>query len=343
VPSKEGTQSTNHKAQGTLVGITYDLREDYIKAGYSAEETAEFDHISTINAIDEALKNLSYGTTCIGNIKSLTAKLAAGERWDMVFNICEGMHGLGREAQVPALLDAYNIPYTFSDALVLALTLHKSFTKNIIRDNGLATPDFFLVRSISDVEKINLPYPLFAKPVAEGTGKGITASSKIKDSSQLREICAQLLNKFKQPVLVETFLPGREFTVGITGTGEKAEVLGVMEIILNKNAEKEVYSFDNKENYQGRVEYELAGGKIAEECGKLALAAWDILGCRDAGRIDVKLDCAGIPNFLEVNPLAGLRPIHSDLAIICDLQKIPYIDLIRKIMDSAMVRMEKVG
>jgi len=321
-----------------LIGITYDLREDYLRAGYSPEETAEFDHIETINAIDDSLKNLGFRTERIGNIKSLIQKLALGESWDLVFNIAEGMLGTAREAQVPSLLDAYGIPYIFSDPLVLTLALHKAFAKNIVRDSGIATPDFFLLKDIADVEKIDLSFPLFAKPVAEGTGKGISASSKIYNHRQLREVCERLLREFAQPVLVENFLPGREFTIGITGTGKKSEILGVMEIILNENAEKEVYSFDNKENYQARVEYKIATGKIEEECRDLALKVWHILSCRDSGRIDVKLDEEGRPNFLEVNPLAGLRPIHSDLAIICELQKMPYIELIQRIMNSALER-----
>ena len=216
----------------TVVGITCDLREEYLAQGFSEEEAAEFDRPDTIEAIEQALRGLGYRTDRIGNIKSLASRLVSGHRWDIVFNIAEGLHGSGREAQVPALLDAYGIPYTFSDALVLSLTLHKGFTKRVIRDLGIPTPDFVVVESEADIQKVDLPFPLFVKPVAEGTGKGITAASKIAAVGDLKGVCRYLLAKFKQPVLVETFLPGREFTVGIVGTGPQAAALGVIEVIL---------------------------------------------------------------------------------------------------------------
>jgi len=160
------------------IGITYDLRDDYLAEGYSAEETLEFDRADTIDAIEQTLQYLGYPTVRIGNIKSLIKRLAAGDRWDMVFNIAEGLEGLGREAQVPALLDAYKIPYTFSDPLILSLTLHKGMTKHVIRDLRIPTPDFVVIEKKGDIDKIALPFPLFAKPVAEGTSKGITAASR---------------------------------------------------------------------------------------------------------------------------------------------------------------------
>src|SRR5450759_2110927 len=196
------------------IGITYDLRDDYIAEGYTEEETAEFDHPRTIDAIEEALRDLGYETDRIGHIRALTLRLVAGDRWDLVFNIAEGLRGFGREAQVPALLDAWEIPYTFSDPLVLSLTLHKGLTKRVIRDLGIPTPDFAVVETPEEMAAVALPFPLFAKPVAEGTGKGVTAASKIVDPVGLDRVCRELLAVFRQPVLVETFLPGREFTVG---------------------------------------------------------------------------------------------------------------------------------
>jgi D-alanine-D-alanine ligase len=148
-----------------IIGLTYDLRQEYLDAGYSEEQTAEFDRPDTIVAIDLALIQMGFQTQRIGNIKSLVQRLAAGERWDMVFNICEGMFGLGREAQVPALLDAYQIPYTFSGPLVLALSLDKALTKSVLRTMGVATPDFAVVGMPEDIAAVNLPFPVFAKPL----------------------------------------------------------------------------------------------------------------------------------------------------------------------------------
>jgi len=324
-----------------LVGLTYDLRSDYLKEGYTEEETAEFDAEVTIEAIESTLNDLGYKTQRIGNVKALIRSLYEGKSWDMVFNICEGMYGIGREAQVPAILDAYSIPYVFSDPLVLALTLHKGHTKRVIRDVGIPTADFEIVGSLKDIEHVNLPYPLFVKPVAEGTGKGIDSKSKVLNPTQLLESCSHLLNRFNQSVLVETYLPGREFTVGIVGTGEKARVVGVMEIVVTERATEQVYSFNTKENWHGIVEYPMATGEVHDICAETALRAWRALDCRDGGRIDLKMDQNGIPNFIEVNPLAGINPEHSDLPMLARKNGVSYNQLMGMIMDSAVERLKR--
>jgi D-alanine-D-alanine ligase len=321
------------------VGITYDLRNDYLAMGFGEEETAEFDRPGTIDAIDETLRHLGYETDRIGNLMTLVQRLAAGDRWDMVFNIAEGLRGFGREAQVPALLDAYDIPYTFSDPMVLSLTLHKGMTKRVVRDLGIPTPDFDVVEADSDVEMMDLPFPLFTKPVAEGTGKGITGASRVETREELLPLCQRLLRTFNQPVLVETFLPGREFTVGITGTGRDATAIGVMEVVLLEPAESFVYSYVNKEECEERVEYRLVNDKMAQKAKEVALAAYRGLGCRDAGRVDLRSDANGMPNFLEINPLAGLHPEHSDLPILNKLAGSTYLDLMGRIMESAKMRL----
>src|SRR5512135_3443527 len=135
----------------TRVGMTYDLRTDYLEEGYSEEQTAEFDQPATIDAIEETLGSLGYRTERIGHIRALAKRLVAGERWDLVFNIAEGLRGFGREAQVPALLDAYDIPYTFSDPLLLTLPLHKGMTKRVIRDLGIPTPAFAVIGSPEEI------------------------------------------------------------------------------------------------------------------------------------------------------------------------------------------------
>ena len=320
------------------IGITYDLRADYLQAGYSEEDTAEFDRPDTIAALSDALGALGHEPAPIGNIRQLAARLVAGERWELVFNITEGLHGFGREAQVPALLDAFGIPYTFSDPLTAALTLHKGMTKRVVRDIGLATADFTVVETESEIAMIDLPYPLFAKPVAEGTGKGIGAASKVHSPEELRAVCRRLLDRYRQPVLVERYLPGREFTVGITGTGPKATALGVLEVRLRDSAEAHAYTYHNKEYCEQLIDYRLLGGPLVDELSRFALAAWRSLGCRDGGRVDLRLDGQERANFLEVNPLAGLHPEHSDLPILCNQLGIPYVDLIRRILDSAFER-----
>jgi D-alanine-D-alanine ligase len=320
------------------VGITYDLREDYLAEGYGEEETGEFDRPETIEAIEGTLREFGYQTARIGHIRNLVENLAGGERWDLVFNIAEGLRGLSREAQVPALLDAYGIPYTFSDAFVMSLTLHKAATKRIVRDLGIPTPDFAVVESMGDVSEIDLPFPLFAKPVAEGTGKGISAESRITDRRELERTCRLLLERYRQPAIIETYLPGREFTVGVVGTGRQAKAIGVMEVVLKAEAELHAYSYWNKEKCEDLVNYGLVYGPVAERAKEIALAVHRGLDCRDAGRIDLREDPAGNLSFLEINPLPGLHPLHSDLPILCTMVGMSYRELMANIMKSAVER-----
>ncbi len=324
-----------------LIGLTYDLRRDYLAEGYSEEETAEFDRPDTIDAIEGALRELGHDTDRIGHARALVARLAAGDRWDLVFNIAEGLRGFGREAQVPALLDVYGIPYTFSDPLVLALSLHKGMANHVVRDLRIPVADFAVVADEADLATIALPCPLFVKPVAEGTGKGITNTSKVSSPAELAGACRTIWQRFHQPALVEEFLPGRELTVGIVGTGREAEAIGALEIILLDKAQAHAYSYQNKEYCEELVKYVLVEDGLAREAQALALAAWRGLGCRDAGRVDVRAGADGRPRFLEVNPLAGIHPKHSDLPILCTLLGISYVRLIERIVASAAQRITR--
>jgi D-alanine-D-alanine ligase len=321
------------------IGLTFDLRSEYLAEGFSEEETAEFDSERTVEALEDALRALGYKTVRIGHARKLIAALAAGQRWELVFNIAEGLYGLAREAQVPAILDVYRIPYVFSDPYTLSVCLHKATAKVLVWQAGCATSDFYVVESEADIANVNLRYPLFAKPLAEGTGKGITGESKIASPRALDQACRRLLSTYGQPVLVEEYLSGREFTIGIVGTDEKARTLGTLEIVLRDQAEPDVYSYVNKEECENRVTYRLADDAEARLATELALRAWRALGCRDGGRLDVRSDASGRPNFIEVNPLAGLHPEHSDLPILCRLNGISYRDLIGMIMESARQRL----
>lgn len=320
------------------IGVTYDLRSDYLALGHSEEETAEFDAEETIAAVCEALSALGHTPVCIGGIKPLTKALVAGERWDAVFNICEGLKGVSREAQVPALLEAYDIPYVFSDPLTLALTLDKAMTKHVVRDAGVPTADFAVITTQDDIAKITLDFPLFLKPIAEGSGKGVNARSKVDDKAQLESVARDLLTVFRQPVLVEEFLPGREFTVGITGTGLDAMVLGIIEIIPTENFIGHGYGYENKTAWEDKLKVVRAQGAEAEAAGQVALAAWRALRCRDGGRADIRLDKNGLPCFIEVNPLAGIRPGYSDLCFIADFEGLSYQQLIGKFMAAFLTR-----
>lgn len=320
------------------IGVTYDLRSDYLAQGMSAEDAAEFDTENTIAGVCGALAALGHEPVRIGNVKALAERLVMGEHWDAVFNICEGLKGYAREAQAPALLEAYGIPYLFSDPLTLAVALDKSWAKRIVRDHGVPTPDFAVIERPQDVAKVKLPYPLFLKPVAEGSGKGIGAKSRVTNAKALKSVALELLGHFREPVLVETFLPGREFTVGITGTGEGAKVFGVSEIRPDANYVGAGYGYKNKTDWIGRVTIHDAQGSEAEAAGEVGLAAWSALRCRDGGRVDIRCDGEGRPNFIEVNPLAGMTPEWSDLCFIARFKGVSYQELIGLFLASFLKR-----
>lgn len=330
-----------------LIGFTYDLRKDYLTLGYTEEETGELDSQETVDILAGTMTSLGHDVVRIGNIFELVRRLASGERWDMVFNVTEGMRGRSREAQVPALLEAYGIPCTFSDTLTLALTLDKGMTKRVIRDAQIPTPPFWVIDDIWTFD-YNGPTiamrggPLFLKPNQEGTGKGVSPDCMVQDPISLREIAHRLISRYKQPVLVEQYLPGREFTVGILGTGLEARVAGMVEIKLLLSAEPNVYSYMNKELCEERVQYvPVEEQDIIEEAGRIALDAYRVLGVRDAGRVDLRADDNGRLQFLEVNPLPGLHPTHSDLPILCTQAAMEYRELIDAIIESASERMPK--
>ena len=320
------------------VGLTYDLREAYLAQGLDEEATAEFDAPETIAAIEAVLRRRGFAPERIGGVRELAARLVNGDRFAFVFNIAEGLVGVAREAQVPALLEGYGIPYTFSDPLTLALTLDKAMAKRVVRDHGIPTAPFAVLANLEALEGIALSFPLFVKPLAEGSGKGISATCHVNSPTALKQVSQSLLQRFDQPLLVETYLPGREFTVGLIGNGADARVLGVMEIELNANAESFCYSYANKVAYQARVGYHLVDDDESRRAAAHALAAWRALRGRDAGRIDLRSNEHGEPQFLEVNPLPGLHPVHSDLVIMARLNGVDYSDLLDQIIEACLKR-----
>jgi len=315
------------------IGITYDLKTDYRKLGYSVAECAEFDAIETIDAIENALNHLGYKTVRIGNLFALIERLNKGEKWDLVFNIAEGMYGYGREAQIPTLLEAYQIPFTFSDSLVCAITLHKGMSKRIVKYAGMPTSAFAEIYKIEDIDRINFGFPMFVKPLAEGSSKGIHSDSLIESEMNLREIISTKLSQTSGGLLVEEFLSGREFTTAILA----GKVLGTMEVVP-KSGKQTVYGFDEKQEYTQRIEYLIPEKDIQNTCSRLALQIWELFKCRDASRVDFKMNSHNEINFIEINPLAGLHPVDSDLIIIAGFMGIAYVDIIREIVESAWSR-----
>ena len=299
------------------IALTYDLREDYLAQGYGEEETAEFDQPSTIAALQAAIAHHGHDVERIGNVRALTRALAADRRWDLVFNIAEGLYGFGREAQVPALLEAHGIACTFSDTLVMSVCLHKGIAKDVLRARGIATPASVVIEHAAQCAGVHLAPPLFVKPVAEGTGKGVTPAGIVRRLQDLPAVCTSLIARYRQPVLVETYLPGREFTVAILGNGAEARCLPLVafDFTTLPCGAPPVYGYEAKwlwDTAEHQLEiYECPArvpDAVARDVERVALAAYRALACRDWCRIDVRLDARGVPNVVELNPLPGILP-----------------------------------
>ena len=320
------------------VALVYDLRQDYRALGFSEEAVAEFDSVETIDQLAAALEELGCEAVRVGRGQALAARLVAGERYDIVFSIAEGLQGRSREAQVPALCELFDQPYLFSDPLTLAASLDKAVAKRLVRDAGVKTPAFSVAERCASELAGWTEFPAFVKPLAEGTGKGCEAASLVHSHAELRVAATRVIERYKQPALVERYLPGREFTVGLVGNGDAARVIGVCEILLKPQAEANVYSLHNKELCEELVIYAPALDAEALLAGTRALETYRALECRDTARIDFRSDEHGDPHFLEANPLAGLNPWHSDLPILAAQNGIPFVALIGMVLDAGFAR-----
>ena len=287
----------------------------------SRDEFAEWDSPATIAAVESALSRL-------GKVVRLEAKEDFPERLrqvrpDIVFNIAEGFHGVNREAHVPAICEFFGIPYSGSDPFTLSLCLDKARTKETLTFHGIPTPRFAVVEKPKDfkgaTEGLNLP--LFVKPLHEGSSKGITDSNLCFDLNHLFRQTESLLESYKQPVLIEEYLPGKEFTCAVLGNGADATVLPIVGMnfeTLPKGA-LPIYSFDAKfvwDRPENPLDIFQCPARITRELQasieRVTLDAFRVLGCRDWARIDVRLDASGVPNVLEVNPLPGILPDPAD-------------------------------
>ncbi|MGE5809868.1 MAG: D-alanine--D-alanine ligase family protein, partial [Ignavibacteria bacterium] len=276
---------------------------------------AEWDTWDTINAVKDALE-------CYNDVTLIEADSTALEKLkekqpDIVFNISEGFNGVSREAQIPAILDMLQIPYSGSDPLTLSTCLDKARTKEILSYHKIPNSKFFVAESLNQTAHHGLNYPLMVKPVSEGSSKGIFLSSFVKNDKELKKEVERILSEYGQAALIEEFLPGREFTVAIIGNGSEAEVLPIVEINYEEFPDgfTPIYSYEAKwilDTKENPLEVFTCPAKISSKLeGKIktaALNAYHVLRCRDWSRIDVRLDAAREPNIIEVNPLPGILP-----------------------------------
>jgi D-alanine-D-alanine ligase len=346
-PNRAAAPSTTRRRglQPLDIAIAFDLKEsiaELVPTDAPDDALEEYDSLETVKAIAAALEAVGHRTRLVGGGRDFVRSMLDA-RSDLVFNIAEGWGTRSREAHVPSFLEMIGVPFTHSDPLTLALSLDKGLAKRVVASHGVATPRFAVVSTVKDLAKFELRFPVVAKPVAEGSSMGIRDGAIFDSLADLTAALPELRRAYRQPVLLEEFCSGPEFTVGITGTGPDAEVVGVMEIVpRGQSLEKFLYSLDVKRNWRERVEYHAPpkrDAKLVREIGKLALGAYRALECRDVGRVDVRLGADGKPYFLEVNPLPGLNPISGDLVILAAGHGVSYPQLIQKIVESARKRL----
>lgn len=327
------------------VGIAFDLKSDFGEAdvgpGAPDDRLEEYDSEQTIDAIAQAINAAGHRARKLGGGRRfLEAMLKAPP--ELVFNIAEGFGSRSREAHVPAVCELLKVPVTHSDPLTLALSLDKGMAKRVVASAGLATPEYAIITSEAELDALELPLPLIAKPLFEGSSMGIRTRSRIAEATQIRPTILGILSDYQQPVLVEVFQTGPELTVGVLGTGPEARVLGMMEVVPRNTPLSEfVYSLEVKRNYQAEVEYQAPPRRPPELIGaveRLALECHRLLGCRDVSRVDIRLGGDGVPRFIELNPLPGLHPVNSDLIILAQGYGVSFEALIAAIVKSAIAR-----
>jgi D-alanine-D-alanine ligase len=323
------------------VGITYNLKKDFSQGeNQPIDLLEEFDSEETIDAIREVLESEGHEVIKLGGDKGLIDQVRQGPV-DIVFNIAEGLKGRNREAHIPALLEFLNIPYTGSDPLTLSLTLDKAMAKRVVMSQNIPTPRFKKIEKMNDLNGLDLHYPLFVKLCYEGSSKGIRLDSKVLDSRSLGEKARILLETYGSPLVVEEFVKGPEFTVGILGN-EDPFVLGVMQIeIKGKSFEESVYSLEIKREWEEKVRYHCPPSieqNLLRKIEEVALRSYRALECRDVSRVDIRVGEDHTPYFLEINPLPGLSPVYGDLVIMARSMGWDYARLVKTIFHQALKR-----
>ena len=318
------------------VGLTHNVKRIDPKTGDDTD--AEYDAPTTINAIAAAITALGHDPVLLEATPELPHIVREADI-DLAFNIAEGVGGRNREAQVPALLELLGIEYTGSDPATLAITLDKALAKRLVREAGIPTADFALLAP-GDKKPSHMSYPLIVKPNAEGSSKGVTPTSVVRSDADLARTLDAVAGRY-QRALVEAFLPGREFTVGLLGETHP-RALPVMEIVFHDKAGPEpVYAYHHKTGDDDEVRFQVPAqldDALRAAITDCAIKSFEALGCRDVARIDIRLDADGRPNFIECNPLPGLSPGFSDLCVIALAAGLDYQSLIGEILAPALRR-----
>lgn len=322
------------------IGLTYNLKSDVPVVAGVEDWSAECEERATVELIAGALAHLGHTVIDLPYGRDLALRIAAAQP-EIVFNIAEGWFGRNRESLVPAVLELLDVPYSGSDALTLGLALDKYLAKTVVAAAGLPVVASHLVSNPAQLAALSIDFPAFVKPNYEGSSKGIRGASRVNNREELAERVGWVLANYRQPALIEPFLSGREFSIGILGNDPPVAlpVLEVVDAQSSVTSEQFVYSFETK---SGNLERLLCPAPLEEEeknrLTEIAVRAHTALGCRDFSRVDIRLDDKGEPFFLEINPLPGLSA-QSLLTVQAKAAGLSYDRLIAAILGSACRRL----
>ena len=320
------------------VGFTYNVKTEYtFKPGDPPDANAEFDHPDTIGVIEDAIKSRGHEVVRLGNAKSLLGRkdpLAV----DIVFNIAEGYEGRNRESQVPIILEMLRVPFVGSDALTLGLTLDKILTKKVLIAEGIPTPRYAQLDAVEDAWKVDLGYPLIVKPRFEGSSKGVRDASLVNTAAELERQARWVIETYHQPALVEEFIEGTEFTVAIIGNDPPA-AQPVVQIQIEGRLElgKLFYTFERIRKGADYVCPAPIPDALRRRLEEVAVRTYTAVDCRDFGRVDIRVDRAGRPYVLEINPLPSLST-EDVFSFVATVQGETYDDIINRVLDAAIAR-----
>ncbi len=323
-------------------------RTHHLKIPPQRDTFAEWDSVETITAVKSSLE-LHHDVSLVEADQIAYERLSA-LRPDIVFNMAEGLHGPSREAQIPLLLELLDIPYTGSDPITLCICLDKSRTKEILSYHRIPTAPFVVASGDEDLCKVHLNFPLIVKPLYEGSSKGIFDSSVVRTPQQLTNEALRVIEAYRQPALIEEFLPGGEFTVGLLGNGKSLRVLPIVESKFDDfpleanhiNSFEAKWVWDTTERPLNVLECPARIPlTLQTEIEKMCREVFSILRCRDWCRIDLRLDAKGIPNVLEVNPIPGVLPNpaeHSFFPTAAASAGMGYAQMINEVLNAASAR-----
>jgi len=328
------------------IGLSYDLKETIAILQANCDDAfEEYDSWETVELIAAALEAEGHTVTMLSGGREFLGKILH-DKVDFIFNIAEGRGAYrSREAQVPSILEMLDIPYSGSDPQCLAICLDKPLTKKLVASEGVSTPNWRVINDRQELRQIDtcdFPLPAIVKPAYEGSSKGIHLTSVVEDTKQAIKAIESLLEKYQQPAMVEELILGDEVTVGMIGNSPP-NVLGIMRIMPKQRNSYFIYNLDVKRNYLDLVEYECPAGlekKVLQYIQVSSLRVFQALGCRDFARLDFRISTAGVPYFLEINPLPGLGT-HSDLVIMAKKMGWSHKQLINAVLNAARERYQQ--